>query len=159
MAEYSGHSRRTDWYSSSGSEPSRHPTQNAYDPTAPEPIPPAGEAADHFTRSGGISTEHEHPYDPRYGGYGYGYGEMDHVHQMRAAEAQSAATAALILGIVGLFTLPIILGPLALWQASKARRLGHEGGAGWVLGWICTLWGAALFMLPVVFIVLFMAAF
>jgi len=53
------------------------------------------------------------------------------------------AVASLVLGIVGLFACQIILGPLAIWQASKARyamtsdpSLGGEGlaTAGKILG-------------------------
>lgn len=76
------------------------------------------------------------------------------MHSMESARAQSAATAALVLAIVGFFTAPFILGPLAIWQAGRARSLGHDAGAGWALGWICTLWGIAVIALPFLFFLL-----
>lgn len=56
-------------------------------------------------------------------------------------EAGKARTASLVLGIVGLFLLGIILGPLAIMQANKAERLGERATAGKVLGYICTIFG------------------
>jgi hypothetical protein len=63
---------------------------------------------------------------PAYGGYGY---------NQAAADANSAATLSLVFGILGVVVLPI-LAPLALWQASKAEKLGKSATAGKVLGWI-----------------------
>ncbi|WP_418606463.1 DUF4190 domain-containing protein [Georgenia sp. SUBG003] len=51
-------------------------------------------------------------------------------------EANSAATLSLVFGILGVVLLPIVFGPLALWQAKKAERLGKPATAGKVLGWI-----------------------
>lgn len=62
--------------------------------------------------------------------------------QRAANRAQTSATAALILGGVGVFTLPIILGPLAIWQANRARAGGEPATAGLILGWITTIYGA-----------------
>lgn len=76
------------------------------------------------------------------------------MHSIEAHRAQSAATVALVLSIIGFFTMPFILGPLAIWQASRARRLGHAATAGWALGWICTLWGVAVIALPILFFLL-----
>lgn len=90
---------------------------------------------------------------------GYTAGDAHHpLRQQELMQAQSWATPALVLGIVGLFTVPFILGPLALWQASKARRVGHDASAGWVLGWICTLWGAAVLLAPLILVGLFLGA-
>lgn len=76
------------------------------------------------------------------------------MHNVDADRAQSAATAALVLSIIGFFTAPFVLGPLAICQASRARRLGHESTPGLVLGWICTLWGVAVIALPILFFLL-----
>ena len=62
--------------------------------------------------------------------YGNGYG-----YNQSAADANSAATLSLVFGILGVVLLPI-LAPLALWQASKAEKLGKSATAGKVLGWI-----------------------
>jgi uncharacterized Tic20 family protein len=51
-------------------------------------------------------------------------------------EANSAATLSLVFGILAVVLLPIVFGPLAVWQAKKAERLGKPATAGKVLGWI-----------------------
>lgn len=56
-------------------------------------------------------------------------------------EASKAKTTSLVLGIIGLFLLGIILGPIAIMQANKAERLGERATAGKVLGYICTIFG------------------
>ncbi|MCU1574922.1 MAG: hypothetical protein JWO93_3004 [Micrococcaceae bacterium] len=56
-------------------------------------------------------------------------------------EASKAKTISLVLGIIGLFLLGIVLGPIAIMQANKAERLGERATAGKVLGWICTIFG------------------
>lgn len=48
-------------------------------------------------------------------------------------------SAATIFGVVGIFVLGIVFGPLALVQASKAEALGVQATAGKVLGWICVV--------------------
>lgn len=78
------------------------------------------------------------------------------MHGMQAAQAQSAATTSLVLAIIGFFTLPFILGPLAIWQSSKARRLGHAATPGRILGWVCTLWGIGIFVGPFLLALLLM---
>lgn len=57
------------------------------------------------------------------------------------ADAGKARTTSLVLGIIGLFFLGIVLGPLAIMQANKAERLGERATAGKVLGWIATIFG------------------
>jgi uncharacterized Tic20 family protein len=54
-------------------------------------------------------------------------------------EGEKAARISLILGIVGLFVLGIVLGPLAIMQSKKAERLGHKATAGMILGWVATI--------------------
>lgn len=78
--------------------------------------------------------------------------------QRELANAQGNATTALVLGIIGLFTLPFILGPLALWQAGRARRRGVEATAGLALGWICTIWGGLVVIFWTLGLFLFIAA-
>ncbi len=63
----------------------------------------------------------------------------------RTLEGEKAAQLSLIFGLVGLFVAGIILGPLAIWQANKAEKLGVPATAGKVLGWITTvLYGLAV---------------
>ncbi|GAA2031653.1 hypothetical protein GCM10009720_09850 [Yaniella flava] len=54
-------------------------------------------------------------------------------------EGQSASTTSLVLGIIGLFTFGIILGPLAIYFAVKAERNGVSATPGKVIGWIVTI--------------------
>ncbi|MHA7287015.1 DUF4190 domain-containing protein [Arthrobacter sp. MDT3-44] len=77
----------------------------------------------------------------------------------RSIEGEKAAQTSLILGIVGLFVAGIILGPLAIWQAKKAERLGVPATAGKVLGWInVALYGIAI-LFGILLIVLMFAGF
>ena len=65
-------------------------------------------------------------------GPGYGPG---------AAQGENHKRNSVILGVVGLFLFGIVLGPLAIWQASKAETLGVRSTAGKVLGWIDLAFG------------------
>lgn len=56
---------------------------------------------------------------------------------------------ATIFGVVGIFVLGIIFGPLAIVQAAKAEALGVKATAGKVLGWIC-VGVAALWLILIV---------
>ncbi len=66
-------------------------------------------------------------------------------------EGTKAAQASLVFGIVGLFVLGIVFGPLAILQARKAERLNTQATAGKVLGWISTIWGILGLILLIVF--------
>lgn len=50
--------------------------------------------------------------------------------------ADKAAQMSLIFGILGVLLLPIVFGPLALWQAKKAEAMNKSATAGKVLGWV-----------------------
>ncbi len=69
-------------------------------------------------------------------------------------EAGKARTTSLVLGIVGIFFLGIVLGPLAIMQANTAERLGERSSAGRVLGWIATIFGVAALLFGILRIVL-----
>lgn len=73
-------------------------------------------------------------------------------------EGQSASTASLVLGIVGLFTLGIVLGPLAIYFAIKAERNGVPATGGKVLGWIVTILHAIGIVFGIIFVVFMLAA-
>lgn len=45
-------------------------------------------------------------------------------------------TQALVSGVIGLFVLGLVLGPVAIVQASRAEALGVTATAGKVLGWV-----------------------
>lgn len=68
-------------------------------------------------------------------------------------EGAQHAQSALVLGILGLFVLGLIFGPMATRQASKAERLGHPAGAGRTLGTVATVFGAVWVMGFIVFAV------
>ena len=58
---------------------------------------------------------------------------------LQEAAANSAATSAMVCGIIGLFIAPPIFGIIALAESNKAKKLGYTGGkatAGLVLGMI-----------------------
>ena len=59
----------------------------------------------------------------------------------QSAEADRAAHLSLVFGILGLFLLGIVFGPLAISQAAKAERLNKPAVAGKVLGWISLIFG------------------
>ncbi|MFD1214000.1 hypothetical protein ACFQ36_18345 [Arthrobacter sp. GCM10027362] len=56
-------------------------------------------------------------------------------------QGQKHAQTSLIFGILGLFVLGIVFGPLAISQANKAERLHQAATAGKVLGWISLIFG------------------
>lgn len=105
------------------------------------------------------SRGHANPYDgSAYSGqgayptapYGQSYQEGSFQGSLyrdpnRILEGEKAAQLSLILGLVGLFVAGIVLGPLAIWQANKAEKLGVPATAGKVLGWVTTvLYGLAV---------------
>lgn len=58
-----------------------------------------------------------------------------------------------IYGVIGLFFLGIVFGPLAISNANKAEALHHSATLGKVLGWIDTLAGAFWLIIFVLFVV------
>lgn len=130
-----------------GLHPPQHPPAQA--PSA-QGFSPHGYSAQSYPPHGyspqGYPPQGHAPHGYAPPGYGYysptpGSDELHRLSFEREQRAQQHATTAVVLGIIGLFTLPVILGPLAIWQASKARSLGHQATAGLVLGWIALLWG------------------
>ena len=93
-------------------------SENPYQPNQPQT--PQGQYGSYNTPSGGYVPSAP----PAYG------------YDATPQEAKSAATLSWIFGILGILLLPIVFGPLALWQAKKAERLGASATAGKVLGWI-----------------------
>lgn len=156
-----GQRRRPSWYSD---DPGPSGGSQAESPQSPSPYQQPPSAA----QAGGYGMGYpRYGYSPAAGypsAYGYsptqgysptpGTDELNRMHDIEGQRAESASTAALVLSIIGFFTLPFVMGPLAIWQASKARRLGNPATAGWVLGWICTLWGVAILVMPFLFFLL-----
>lgn len=66
-------------------------------------------------------------------------------------EGRQAAENALLFGILGIVLgLGVVFGPLALWQAGRANRLGVEATAGRVLGWVGLALGAVAVLAAVI---------
>ncbi|WP_022872748.1 hypothetical protein [Nesterenkonia alba] len=83
------------------------------------------------------------------------YPSSDPYHQGGQPEdaAGSAPTLALVFGILAIVVFGLIFGPLAIWQANKAKNAGVNNGmvtAGLVLGWI----GLILSVVGILFIIL-----
>ncbi len=78
---------------------------------------------------------------PTYGPpqYGYGAAPSQMGYSTQSLDADKASQLSLIFGILGIVVLPIVFGPLAIWQANKSERLGKPATAGKVLGWIGTI--------------------
>ena len=138
--------RSPGWYSSGNAH---DPASGGHPHTAAEAggfgvRPPAQHPSPGYSPQGYSAPGYSQPgYAPP--GYGYysptpGTDELEHWAFQREQKARQHATSAVVLAIIGFFTLPIILGPLAIWQASKARSLGHRATAGLVLGWVVLVW-------------------
>ena len=82
-----------------------------------------------------------------FGSAPYGAGHYGSPYGGDPREAATAAETSLILGIVGLFIFGIVLGPLAIWQASKAEKMGRSATPGKILGWIDTILGVGQILL------------
>lgn len=90
-------------------------------------------------------------YQQNYPNQGPGYGFAG--QSQNSAEGQKHAQLSLVFGIIGLFALGVVFGPLAIVQAGKAEKLHQPATAGKVLGWISTIFG----ILGLIFLVLMIA--
>ncbi|MBS6030521.1 DUF4190 domain-containing protein [Kocuria salsicia] len=70
----------------------------------------------------------------------------------RQQQVLKSTDASLVLGILGVTVLPI-LAPFAVWQASKAEKLGGRATAGKILGWV----GVAVLILTLVWLAFILA--
>lgn len=131
-----------------GYEPGVTPPPAPYAPV-PEraaPVPPprvAGPEVNPYAFVPGPDMANRGPYN---GGYPPPGGSAWSDRQ----EGERAANLALILAIVGLFTFPLILGPLALWQAHVADGHGVPATLPRILGWVqivASILGGVLFFL------------
>lgn len=59
----------------------------------------------------------------------------------KTRKADTAVQLSLAFGILAMSWLPLIFGPLAIWQGNRAESLGRSGTVGRTLGWIATLLG------------------
>ncbi|WP_112234521.1 DUF4190 domain-containing protein [Kocuria sp. BT304] len=131
----------------------------------------AAQGAYHFgpdSGSGPFRDSHGVPVAPnQYQPYAQPAGRWEYVpgspeDAQRYAQATSSTDTSLVLGILSVTVLPL-LAPFALWQASKAEKLGGRATAGKVLGWvglvvlvlgilwlvfILVMWGALVTQVP-----------
>lgn len=71
-----------------------------------------------------------------------GYHQSFHHEQSRQyMEGSKHAQTSLVFGIIGLFFLGIVFGPLAIVQAKKAEANNVASSAGKILGWIDVVFG------------------
>lgn len=68
-------------------------------------------------------------------------------------EGMRHARLATVFGLLSIFSLGILFGPLAIVQAKKAEAFGVPASEGKVLGWV----GIGLFILWVVFAIMYVA--
>lgn len=104
----------------------------------------------HGTPGGTMSTSQRGPYNA--------YSNPDQqpvtMGQLRwYMEGMRHARLASVFGVLGIFSLGAIFGPLAISQAKKAEALGVPASEGRVLGWV----GIGLFILWVVFFIVYLA--
>ncbi|WP_233542791.1 DUF4190 domain-containing protein [Kocuria tytonis] len=92
-----------------------------------------------------VVTNQYHPYAQPAGRWEYVPGGPEDAQ--RYAQASKSADTSLVLGILAVTVLPI-LAPFAVWQASKAEKLGGRATPGKVLGWV----GVALLVLGLLWI-------
>ena len=59
----------------------------------------------------------------------------------KTRKADTAVQLSLAFGILAMSWLPLIFGPLAIWQGNRAESMGRSGTVGRTLGWIATLLG------------------
>lgn len=76
----------------------------------------------------------QQPYQPNYPNVQQN-NSVEHFHGSKYKERS------VIFGVIGLFFLGIVFGPLAISNASKAEALHHSATLGRVLGWIDTICG------------------
>lgn len=100
-----------------------------------------------------MSDQHNSPTPPA------GYAQPTYIQnspdQMRG---QQLAQTSMILGIISLFVVGIILGPIAIVKAKRAEELHTAATVGKVTGWIGTVLGILWIIGTIFWIVAFMAA-
>ena len=80
-------------------------------------------------------NQYQAPYQPPVQPYG-GYPQPP--YPPAYLEGQKFKETSLIFGVIGLFVLGFVFGPLAIINAKKAEERGFPATAGKVLGWIST---------------------
>lgn len=63
----------------------------------------------------------------------------DSISPERLRAGDKAQQLSVVFGILAFVTLPLLFGPLAIWQGNKAESLDRYGNAGRVLGWLAII--------------------
>lgn len=98
-----------------------------------------------------MSEQYNTPNQP--GGYQPNYGQ-NNPDQMRG---QQLAQTSMILGIISLFAVGIILGPLAIVKAKRAEEAGGDAKVGRITGWIGTILGVLWLIGLIIYIIAFVS--
>lgn len=127
---------------------STHP----FDPQQPSPpsayVPPSG----YSDAAGGVPPQYSAPagysapqqpqsppqYPPVYGQDPYGQNPYGGQPQQNS-NGSTYATLSIVLAAIGFFFFGLVLGPVAIFLASKAENLGTDAKVGKILGWITTV--------------------
>lgn len=75
------------------------------------------------------------------------------------AEGRKAADNALVLGILSLFFVGFVLGPIAISKANRAAKFGVDATAGQVTGWIGAIIGVLQVLVGIFIILTFLGVF
>jgi len=123
---------------------SNHPFDG--DDGKPAYVPPAGDTNDTtppaiYTPPSGYSSPYQpladharQPQNPVHGGVTpYGYAPPQ-----QASNGSTYATLSIVAAAIGIFVLGIILGPVSIFLATKAEKLGTRATVGKIMGWVVT---------------------
>lgn len=70
---------------------------------------------------------------------------------------QQLAQTSMIFGIISLFAVGVILGPIAIVKAKRAEELGGDAKVGRITGWIGTILGVLWLIGAIIYIVAFVS--
>ena len=82
-----------------------------------------------------------------------GYGQQPYSHNPMQAQGQQLAQTSMILGILSLFVVGFVLGPLAISKAKKAEAMGADANVGKITGWIGLVLGILGFILVAIYVI------
>lgn len=74
-------------------------------------------------------------------------------------EGEKLAKTSTILGIVSIYCVGLILGPMAIVKAAKAEKLGVDSTVGKVTGWLGVIFGAITIVISILYFFIFAALF
>ncbi len=102
-----------------------------------------------------MSQQYNDPNQP--GGYQPGGYQPNPGMNPNMAQGQSLAQTSMILGILSLFVVGFVLGPIAIVKAKRAEELGGDAKVGKITGWIGAVLGVLGLILFIIYIVAILA--